>query len=81
MAATVDYLFAFAATTSAVANHHFDLVYDAYLADDETRSFVAEVNPNALIEMASRMLEAIEKGLWIPRSNSAVALLERLRTP
>ena len=26
MAATLDYLFAFSATTGAVANHHFDLV-------------------------------------------------------
>ncbi len=34
MAATVDYLFAFAATTGAVADHHFDAVYDAYLGDE-----------------------------------------------
>src|SRR3546814_1561167 len=34
MAATVDYLFAFAATTRAVADHHFDAVYAAYLEED-----------------------------------------------
>ncbi len=33
MAATVDYLFAFAATTNAVQDHHFDQLFDAYIAD------------------------------------------------
>ncbi|MGB0905638.1 MAG: cobaltochelatase subunit CobN, partial [Mangrovicoccus sp.] len=78
MAATVDYMFAFAATTGAVKGHHFDLVYEAYLEDDPTRDFVAEVNAAALQEMAQRFLEAIERGMWQPRSNSARALLEEL---
>ncbi|MEM6677474.1 MAG: cobaltochelatase subunit CobN [Pseudomonadota bacterium] len=78
MAATVDYLFAFAATTHAVRDHHFDLVHEAYLADDETRAFVAEANPAALREMAARLLEAIERGLWQPKSNSAAAELTAL---
>ena len=34
IAATVDYLFAFAATAKVVEHHHFDALYDAYLADD-----------------------------------------------
>ena len=41
MAATVDYLFAFAATTDCVADHHFDVVFDAYLGDDAVRDFIA----------------------------------------
>ena len=39
IAATVDYMFAFAATTGAVKTHHFDLAYDAFLADEDTREF------------------------------------------
>ena len=78
MAATVDYLFAFAATTRAVRNHHFDLVYEAYLDDDATRDFIAQNNAPALREMAERFEEAIERGLWIPRSNSARARLAEL---
>ena len=31
LAATLDYLFAFAATTRAVKNHHFDMLHEAYL--------------------------------------------------
>jgi cobaltochelatase CobN len=71
MAATVDYMFAFAATTGAVASHHFDAVYDAYIAADDVRAFLAEANPHALAEMSERLLEAQTRGLWQPRANSA----------
>ncbi len=78
IAATVDYLFAFAATTHAVKSHHFDLVHAAILADEDTRAFIAEANPPALREIAERLREAVERGLWQPRSNAAPALLESL---
>ena len=54
MAATVDYMFAFAATTGAVADHHFDLVYQAYLADPAVREFLLSANRDAAREMAER---------------------------
>jgi cobaltochelatase CobN len=78
IAATVDYLFAFAATTGAVRNHHFDLVEDAILADDDTREFIADVNPPALREIAQRLQEAIDRNLWTPKSNSARARIAGL---
>jgi cobaltochelatase CobN len=78
MAATVDYLFAFAATTHSVADHHFDLVHAAYLEDPETRAFIASANPAALADIAARLAEAIERGLWRPRSNSAGQALSSL---
>ena len=70
MAATVDYLFAFAATARAVKNHHFDAVFDAYLGDAAVQAFLAEHNPDALREMSERLGEAIDRGLWTPRRNS-----------
>ncbi|CAK0755568.1 Aerobic cobaltochelatase subunit CobN [Azospirillaceae bacterium] len=79
MAATVDYMFAFAATTNAVKHHHFDAVYDAFISDDVIRSFIAEANPAALREMATRFQEAIDRGLWRPRSNSAPDILKTLK--
>ncbi len=78
IAATVDYLFAFAATTGAVKNHHFDLVHEAVMEDDRVRGFIAEANPAALREIAERLSEAIARGLWQPRSNSARVRLEGL---
>jgi cobaltochelatase CobN len=78
IAATVDYMFAFAATTGAVRTHHFDLAFDAFIADDETRSFINDNNPAALREIAERFREAASRGLWTPRLNSAHHLLEEL---
>ncbi|MEO5335478.1 MAG: cobaltochelatase subunit CobN [Magnetospirillum sp. WYHS-4] len=79
MAATVDYLFAFAATARCVKDHQFDALFQAYLEDETVRAFLAAHNPAALREMAARFLEAQDRGLWRPRLNSTRALLESLR--
>jgi len=81
MAATVDYLFAFQATARCVADHHFDAVFAAYLDDEEVRAFLEKHNPEALKEMAARLLEAQERGLWTPRRNDTRARLEDLTRP
>ncbi|HIJ61734.1 MAG TPA: cobaltochelatase subunit CobN [Rhodospirillaceae bacterium] len=79
MAATVDYLFAFAATTGSVRDHHFDAIFEAYMVEETVRAFVAEVNPAALREMADRFAEAIERGLWQPRRNDVADRLKEMR--
>ena len=78
IAATVDYLFGFAATTDAVKPHHFDQLFAAYLEDERVRGFMAEANPAALRETAGRFAEARRRGLWQPRSNRAGDLLAEL---
>ncbi|MEE8274916.1 MAG: cobaltochelatase subunit CobN, partial [Alphaproteobacteria bacterium] len=78
MAATVDYLFAFAATAHCVRDHHFDAVYDAYLGDETVRDFLGRNNPAALADMARRLIEAQERGLWRPRANAAYPTLAAL---
>jgi cobaltochelatase CobN len=77
IAATVDYLFAFAATTRLVHDTHFGALYDAYLGDPAVRDFMAASNPAALAETESRFREAIERGLWRPRRNTIHAELMR----
>ena len=79
MVATLDYLFAFAATTRAVGDHHFDQLYDAYLDNDEVREFLQQANPAGLNEMLARFMEAIERGLWTPRRNSTHSALNELK--
>ncbi len=69
IAATVDYLFAFAATTRRVGDHHFDALWDAYLEDPDVRGFLERTNPDALAEIRQRFAEAIQRGLWHPRRN------------
>lgn len=78
IAASVDYLFAFAATTHAVKDHHFDAVHAAFIEDEAVRDFMAQANPAALRETARRLREALERGMWRPRSNSAGLLLAEL---
>ncbi|MDH3229676.1 MAG: cobaltochelatase subunit CobN [Alphaproteobacteria bacterium] len=78
MAATVDYLFAFAATARCVADHHFDAVYDAYLGDEAVRGFIEAYNPAALREIADRLKEAQDRGLWRPKSNRSYGALSEL---
>ncbi|HEX9462793.1 MAG TPA: cobaltochelatase subunit CobN [Alphaproteobacteria bacterium] len=75
IAATVDYLFAFAATTTAVRHDHFDAVFDAYVADATVREFLAEANPGALRDVCERLIEAQDRNLWRPRLNSAHRML------
>ena len=70
IAATVDYLFAFAATARCVGDHHFEQLFDAYLEDDAVRGFLEDKNPVALKEIAERFQEAIDRGLWHPRLNT-----------
>jgi cobaltochelatase CobN len=78
IAASVDYLFAFAATTGMVRDHHFELVYDAFIKDRAVRDFMKDENPDALRETAVRLQEAVGRGLWRPKSNSAGAMLAEL---
>ncbi|MDQ0013175.1 cobaltochelatase CobN [Variovorax boronicumulans] len=64
MAATVDYLFGFDATARVVGDHQYAMVADAYVLDVDTRDFVNQHNPRALHDMLSRLLEAMQRGLW-----------------
>ncbi len=79
IAATVDYMFAFAATTGAVKTHHFDLAFDAFIDDEETRDFIADNNPAALKEIAERFEEAASPRPLDPALNSAYDLLKDLQ--
>ncbi|MBV4494957.1 cobaltochelatase subunit CobN [Pseudomonas sp. SWRI12] len=64
LAATVDNLFAFDATTQLIDDHQYALLADAYLLDPDTREFVRQHNPDALRDMTERMLEAQQRGMW-----------------
>jgi cobaltochelatase CobN len=74
--ATVDYMFAFAATTGAVKTHHFDLAFEAFVEDAATRDFIRANNRFGYDELIQKFNEARTRGYWTPRSNSAFALLE-----
>ncbi|MFC2971143.1 cobaltochelatase subunit CobN [Azotobacter bryophylli] len=64
LAATVDYLCAFDATSELIDDHQYEMLTDAYLLDADTREFVRQHNPAALREMTERLLDAQQRGLW-----------------
>ncbi|OHV11870.1 cobaltochelatase subunit CobN [Kushneria phosphatilytica] len=64
MAASVDYLFAYDATTGLIDDYQYASVTEALALEPENREFMAVHNPHALKEMAERLLEAIQRGLW-----------------
>jgi len=64
LAATIDYLFGFDATTELVDDHQYALLTEAYLLDKDTRDFIQQHNPGALQDILERLLEAQQRGLW-----------------
>jgi cobaltochelatase CobN len=77
MAATIDYLFAYDATTQCVPDYMYQGVAEAYLLDPQVQTFVQQKNPWALRDMAERLLEAHQRGMWKDASSN---LLEQLRS-
>ncbi|MCY4044911.1 MAG: cobaltochelatase subunit CobN [Cellvibrionales bacterium] len=69
MAATVDYLFAYDATTQLVEGYQYQQVTDTLLLDPQNQQFMQDNNPEALQEMGERLLEAIDRNLWDDQEN------------
>ncbi|MFE3323856.1 cobaltochelatase subunit CobN [Streptomyces sp. NPDC059176] len=64
LAATVDYLFGYDATTGVIADWMYDKLTQAYVLDPENRTFLQQANPWALHGIAERLLEAESRGMW-----------------
>ncbi|MEG8276477.1 cobaltochelatase subunit CobN [Streptomyces sp. AHA2] len=76
LAATVDYLFGYDATTGVVADWMYDKLTEAYVLDPANREFLQQANPWALHGIAERLLEAESRGMW---EKPDPAVLEALR--
>ena len=64
LAATVDYLFGYDATTGVVADWMYEKLAESYVFDPETAKFLRESNPWARHGITERLLEAVDRGLW-----------------
>ncbi|MEV5606859.1 cobaltochelatase subunit CobN [Streptomyces sp. NPDC052225] len=64
LAATVDYLFGYDATTGVIADWMYDKLTETYVLDPTNRQFLSENNPWALHGIAERLLEAESRGMW-----------------
>ncbi|MGY1670957.1 cobaltochelatase subunit CobN [Geodermatophilus sp. SYSU D00710] len=76
LAATVDYLFGYDATTGVVADWMYEKLTETYVLDPENREFMERSNPWALHGIAERLLEAVDRGMW---AEPDPALLDGLR--
>lgn len=78
MAATMDYLFAYDATTDLVDDFMYEGITKEYLFNEENRQFIEQVNPWALKDMTERMLEAIQRGMWKQPGKDTLERLQQL---
>jgi cobaltochelatase CobN len=76
MAATMDFLFAYDATTNCVADHMYAGVAEAYLLDPKVQEFMERCNPWAARDIADRLLEANQRSMWSGADNK---MLDRLQ--
>jgi cobaltochelatase CobN len=72
----VDALFAFAATTQAVGDAAFDLVFAALIGDEPVRERLESANPDAARAIRERLADARRRGLWASRLNAVAEALD-----
>lgn len=79
VAATVDYLFGYDATAQVVDDWMYAEVAQAYLLDESMTAFFRQSNPWARHDIAERLMEAMQRGLWAaPAPELAARVAEAL---
>jgi len=78
MAATVDYLFGYDATTGVIADWMYEKLTQEYVLDEQNRKFLETANPWALHGMSERLLEAVDRGLWAESEPETTAALRQV---
>mgnify|MGYP001165270808 CR=1 FL=1 len=76
MGASLDYLFAYDATTGAVPDWCYSQIAERWLLAEDVREFLLRRNPWVMRDMAERCLEAATRGLW---SDADGTLLDEIR--
>ncbi len=74
--ATLDYLYAFDASTEVVSDWCYEEVYKSWLCDMDLRNFLLENNPWALRDIAQRFLEIVNRKMW---NNCSSDVIENLK--
>jgi cobaltochelatase CobN len=78
LAATVDYLFGYDATTGVGEDWMYEDVARKYLLDEDVGEFMGRSNPWAARSIAEKLMEAADRGLWeAPSQNTMNAIRAR----
>ncbi|MCL2143493.1 MAG: cobaltochelatase subunit CobN, partial [Methanomassiliicoccaceae archaeon] len=72
----VDYSFGWDSTSDAMEDWMYKAMADKFLFDGENKQWIEDNNPDALRKITSRLLEAIERGMWNADNETA----EKLRS-
>ena len=70
-----DFTLGWSATSNIVDEWMYEDLAERFVLDEETREWIKDENPYAMISMLSRLQEAIERGFWKPGSE----MLEKLK--
>ena len=78
LAATVDYLFGYDATTGVAEDWMYEDVARKYLLDADVGAFMGRSNPWAARAIAEKLIEAADRGLWAaPADETTTAIRAR----
>lgn len=75
VSAMLDVVFGWDATAEVGKDWMYDRITEHYLENEENRKWIKENNPHALLNMAERLLEANQRGMW----NGSAKKLEFLK--
>jgi len=78
MSASIDYLFAYDATTENVPKWCYSEINKSWLDDSNTLNFLRTNNPWALRDIAERFLEAHNRNLWKNAKKSEISRLKQI---
>lgn len=76
IAATVDYLFGYDATSQVLDDWMYERVTEEFVRNESMQQFFSESNPWAWQAIAERLLEAVERNLWQDPELVDISLLE-----
>ena len=76
MSASLDYLFAYDASTGYVPNWCYSEITSTWLYNDEIIRFLKDNNPWSLRDNSERLLEAYNRGLW---TNASYEELKKIK--
>ncbi|MBC7632648.1 cobaltochelatase subunit CobN [Aeromicrobium sp.] len=78
LAATVDYLFGFDATTGVVHDWMYDTVAKEYVLDETNQAFMKRANPWALRGIIEKLNEAVDRDLWAEPDADVLAAMQQV---
>ena len=59
-----EYTFGWDATSDVVDDWMYEKLADKYLFDEDTKQWMMDENPHAMMDIMNRLMEAYERGMW-----------------